>query len=161
MPKKMPKRLKRAKTVGTDNIIHLKTNTSDIQWADEFSVGVRGIDEQHKILMEIINEFADALRKSESQQRLHDTLEKIIRYVTAHFAAEELLMSSAGYDNLSRHSQNHDRFLKQIKEYKEKLNRNQKIYSIELLTFLHDWWIDHTLKADKGFVEHLKSMGLK
>ena len=40
-----------------------------LQWSEEISVGVEELDEQHKVLVNLINDLHDAMQERRSQRR--------------------------------------------------------------------------------------------
>lgn len=84
-----------------------------LQWKDHYSVGIEGIDHEHKDLIEQINRLHDQLSASEplAASAFFDDL---IKAISAHFALEERFMRERGYDQLPQHKEDHERLLDEI-----------------------------------------------
>ena len=63
-----------------------------IPWSEDLSVGLEEIDEQHKILINLINRlFNEAILKRADKALISDILDELIQYTIVHFAVEESL----------------------------------------------------------------------
>ena len=58
-------------------------------WKDEYSVGIDSIDQQHKNLFSIVNEFHSAVKQKSNKSEIFSILNKLIQYTEAHFKDEE------------------------------------------------------------------------
>ena len=63
-----------------------------IDWSESMSVGIPGIDEQHKKLVQMINELHEAMKARKAADVMGKILDELIRYTTTHFGFEEKLM---------------------------------------------------------------------
>jgi hemerythrin-like metal-binding protein len=75
-------------------------------WNAAHEVGIPEIDEQHAMLVSLLNELADALRNGEAHEA---ALREVIRYTGFHFATEERLMRGRHYDGAAAHRDMHRR----------------------------------------------------
>lgn len=60
-----------------------------IRWSDNLSVGVELIDEQHKMLIQRLNDMTSAIEESKGPNEIARTLNFLIEYTDFHFSAEE------------------------------------------------------------------------
>src|SRR5512140_2145124 len=63
-----------------------------IEWSDELSVGIQEIDEQHKVLVGLVNDMHRAIHEHHGRDTARAILEKLGDYTRVHFAVEESLM---------------------------------------------------------------------
>ncbi|MCF6238332.1 MAG: bacteriohemerythrin [Candidatus Marinimicrobia bacterium] len=120
-------------------------------WEDRFSVGVQEFDQHHKILFEMINTLIIARDNNSDQLVIESTLEQLIQYTIFHFTAEEATMKHFGFDGLEEHEQEHAELLKQVQVYQDKLAHSEAVSFEELLDFLANWLLDHTLGMDQKY----------
>jgi hemerythrin-like metal-binding protein len=132
-----------------------------IHWTDSLSVGIESIDEQHKLLVEIINNLDDAMRESETDQIISEIFQRMIGYTEMHFAFEENLFDSHGYQGSSAHKEQHVALIETIQALKHKLDEGDARVGIEVMEFLKRWLTDHILKTDKDYAEFLVEKGVK
>ena len=77
------------------------------------------LDQQHKQLIETVNELDQALRRGEGNAALDSVLDKLVEYALVHFAAEESLMQERDFPGLYTHRTQHEEFRKKLAEYLE------------------------------------------
>lgn len=73
------------------------------QWDDSLSVGVELIDDQHKLLIQRLNDVNDAIEESLGETQIVKTLEFLIQYTDYHFSTEEKNMKATEYPGYESH----------------------------------------------------------
>jgi len=126
-----------------------------ILWSDKYSVRINSIDTQHKKLIEIINKLHDSMSKGTSKDILNPILQELIKYTIEHFAFEEALLKSHNYISLPTHKMEHDRFTKKVQGFQTDFEAGRASISIDIITFLKDWLLNHILKTDMNYSEFL------
>jgi len=119
-----------------------------ITWDDTLSVGVRALDDQHKGLIQVLNELHDAMVKGVVRQAAGPLLEKLAKYTREHFVAEEAMMKRAGYPELEAHRGKHLELTRQVEEYVTRFQNGEIGLSVHLLDFLRRWLTTHIQKED-------------
>jgi hemerythrin-like metal-binding protein len=132
-----------------------------ISWKKDYSVGIKGIDGQHKMMVDIINAFAAAVQRNEGSSKIESTLEDLIEYTKFHFATEEVLMGAVGYPFLTDHKRKHKTLIDQINGFQQRVLARDYISNQEVLAFLYDWLITHILTEDKKCMDLYRSKGLQ
>ncbi|PWV60640.1 bacteriohemerythrin [Plasticicumulans acidivorans] len=131
-----------------------------IEWTDDLSVGIQEIDEQHKYLVQLVNELnAQLLTQGNQRDIIEEALDRLMRYTETHFVVEESLMRILGYPDYEPHKQHHEDLLRMAHDFREQLRHDGKISRIELMEFLHKWLTHHILKEDTQYSEHFLSRG--
>lgn len=133
-----------------------------IAWADEYMTGVPLIDDQHKILINIINDVHHVLYGKYSRIALQRILLELRGYILYHFSAEELLMTrfkfdSAHPDKQQVHLQQHQGFSEWLDNLEQDIRHNRPVSLQALFTYLREWLINHILHTDKHFADFLNS----
>jgi hemerythrin len=72
------------------------------RWDPAYSVGIAVIDEQHKRIIEYINELNKATLYQDNQ-KVASVLLHLVDYTISHFSFEESLMEEANYTMLEAH----------------------------------------------------------
>jgi hemerythrin len=62
---------------------------SIVAWKDAYSLGMPEIDDQHKVLFELINELWDAIVKRASAENQMLVIEGLEHYTIAHFTRKK------------------------------------------------------------------------
>ncbi len=130
---------------------------SSIEWDDSLSIGIRQIDDQHKMLIQKLSDLSDAFRFGHEQDKILKTLDFMIEYTDFHFTAEEKTMAEHDYPGLEYQKSQHEEFkitLNHILEdFKEEGPTPALATSINV--FLHNWLIDHIKGVDLKLGEFL------
>ena len=130
-------------------VIRERETVSIVQWSDSMSVGNMHIDEQHKILIDTINQLASA--ESQNDRPLVSMIiDELVSYAAFHFQFEEQLMKDCGYPELEKHRRVHQGFVKWITDTRaEFIFHRRALFGELILNFLRDWLRDHILGADQ------------
>lgn len=119
-----------------------------IEFSSKNVIGVPKVDDQHRNLFDILNSLHSATVEGQEQGTLVDILNQLIGYTVDHFQTEEELMVRYGYPELPRHKDEHDRLTAQAVALQEQFRAGSATISFELLEFLHDWLMEHTMGTD-------------
>jgi hemerythrin-like metal-binding protein len=126
-----------------------------IKWRDSYSVGVERFDEEHKQLVELINEMFEMVRDKKSVNHLQDAIAKLIEYTRIHFADEEEAMEEVEYPHLEEHREIHANLLRQVLEFQEELRSGREELKMDLYKFLREWLMNHILDEDMKYSTYL------
>jgi len=132
-----------------------------ITWGPMLFVGVKEIDEQHKKLVELVNQLNDAMHGGQGKQALAPVLNELIRYTQYHFGTEERLMAAHPYEASPAHKEEHRKFVTDVSAFKAKFDSGNAMISTEIMNFLRDWLSKHILQTDKKFAKSLNAAGVK
>jgi len=132
-----------------------------ITWNKDLSVKIDSIDDQHKKLIELINDFYDNIKNRSNNESISKLLRGMNQYTVEHFDIEEELMKKYGYPDLTVHKKEHDKFVTKVTELEEKFNSGKVIVSFEITSFLKDWWKNHIQVVDQKYSDFFIKSGLK
>ncbi|HOQ06158.1 MAG TPA: bacteriohemerythrin, partial [Anaerohalosphaeraceae bacterium] len=121
------------------------------QWNNSFSVGIPEMDRQHQRLVDLINQFYDALQLGRSKEIIQQTLRELVGYVNTHFSEEEALMRQIGYPALPAHQTKHQRLVAHVQKLFEDFQAGRPVNSLNLAEFLKNWLVTHIQKEDKQY----------
>ena len=122
-----------------------------LTWNDKYSVGIRNLDDQHKKLIEILNQLYEAMKAGKGNEILGKVLVDLITYTKTHFAAEENLMQIRNYPHFAAHKAEHDKLTKKAVELEQQFRAGKTALSVEVAQFLKTWLNDHILGMDKKY----------
>jgi len=129
-------------------------------WNDTYSVGVVKIDNQHKRLVQIINELSDAMGAGKGREVLGNVLKELIAYVNTHFKTEEEMMVQYGYEEYENHRYEHEKLTDEVKRFFDDYQAGKALLSVQIMNFLRSWLMDHIVVKDKKFGKFLNSKGV-
>jgi hemerythrin-like metal-binding protein len=128
-------------------LAHKGDDINEIKWLPEYSVGNKEMDEQHKMLFSMINEFFH----QDSKQAVVKLLGQLTDYVEVHFAAEEYLMRQINYPKTTEHIEIHNALTSKFHLLEEKLDNYNIDLHHKISTFLYNWLTSHILKEDMDY----------
>ncbi|MFP4556546.1 MAG: bacteriohemerythrin [Bacteroidales bacterium] len=130
-------------------------------WKDSFAFGIESIDQDHKRLVEMIDELYSAMSQGKAKEVVNDIVAGLIDYTKVHFRREEMYMKSVGYNDFEEHKRVHREFVEKVHKFQNKLKEGRTNISVEVTTFLRDWLSEHILNTDKKFVPEMIKYGIK
>ncbi|MDH5188568.1 MAG: bacteriohemerythrin [Rhodospirillaceae bacterium] len=124
---------------------------TEFEWKDSYSVGVDELDDQHMVLIDMIN----YLHKVESEGGdLTEVMKSLSWYVRDHFALEETMMKNAGYPDMEEHIAGHREFEKWFKSVQSDMETGKsdtKIIAKSIGEHLIDWLKHHITEDDMDY----------
>jgi hemerythrin len=131
-----------------------------ITWNESYSVKVKQFDDQHKKLIDMVNELHDAMKVGKGKDLLEKILAGLIQYTVTHFANEERLMKQHNYPGYEQHKKEHHLLTLQVKDVQKKYHEGDAVLSQSVLTFLKEWLQNHIKGTDKNYAPFLNSKGV-
>lgn len=125
-------------------------------WDASFSVGIEVIDNQHKRIIEYINELNTASRFND-MQKVHTILLHLADYTVSHFSFEESLMEQAKYPMLEPHKQVHQAFINRVGFFKERYENKEDVTK-QLMAELQIWLTNHIKHDDNDYIKDVQKM---
>lgn len=130
-----------------------------IVWTQDLNTGIEVIDDQHKMIVDYINQLELAV-KQRDRAAVGGVLVDLTDYTLSHFAFEESLQEDADYMFAKPHKSVHEVFAKRIARYQERHNSGDNVAE-ELHAMLVNWLIDHIKRDDMAYVSAVKGNMLK
>lgn len=132
-----------------------------IVWNGTLETGIQVIDDQHKILVNIINDIYQGLTGKYNRISLQRIILELRGYIDYHFGAEERLMLKHDFgfahpDEHESHLQQHQHFIDRLAEMEQHLEHNRPVFYEDLFIFLRDWLANHILHTDMKLAGFLK-----
>lgn len=131
--------------------------TINLEWSDDYLIGVEVIDEQHQRLFKYFAEVEEMLH-SNSTDGLPELVEGLIDYSVEHNNFEETLMKKARYPDLNRHHETHNYFRDTVYGYKQRLATESDSLTLasEIRSYIGLWLIDHIRREDQLYAPYLQ-----
>lgn len=124
-------------------------------WTNQLDIGVEVIDQQHRRIVEYINQLEDALGNGVSRQELGRLIHDLVDYTVSHFGFEESLQEEAGYPFLKAHKRVHELFTRRVAEFQDRFDKGEEIAE-ELNGLLVSWLFNHIKGDDGDYAESVK-----
>lgn len=131
-------------------------------WQPEFDIGVQIIDDQHRVLIALLNEATLNINDHSPSSELDLIVQGLLNYAGYHFGTEERYAADNGYiderpDEAAAHLAQHQAFVAQVAQIKNELGTGRRISREDLVTFLTNWLTNHILDTDKKLGAFLRT----
>jgi len=128
-------------------------------WDDSYKTGEESIDEQHKKLVDLLNQLDESLNIGGDPHIVINLLDELVEYTKFHFKDEEKFMTGHEYNekDYQDHLLVHQQFIDQINEAQKTCLADPEHITDELLDFLVQWLINHILLTDKQMVADINA----
>jgi hemerythrin len=127
------------------------------EWNDSYATGIPDIDEQHRVLFELIQGLAAVADGPESADGVTDTVDSLVALARTHLHYEETLSARSpapGYDAAIRE---HAEFLRKADGLRKYVEEAPVDALQTIVEFLKEWVVDHTLLENRRFSGPLRS----
>lgn len=131
----------------------------NLDWAVEFESGLGVFDDQHRQIVEMINELSASLdaEEVEAADHFHTVVNRTFDSASKHFADEEKMMRDIGVDprHVGQHFTDHQRFIEQLNNIWDARHTIVSPAGV-LLEFLVAWLRFHILDEDQTLVRQIQ-----
>jgi len=134
----------------------------EIQWSDDLSVGIDLIDEQHRMLIQRLNDVSAAEEAHHGVEKIAKTLDFLVEYTHFHFSTEEQHMEAHDYPGREEHHIKHEELKDTLRDLEQDFREEGATYQLadSLNTLLGNWLIRHIKGVDVRFGTFLKEKGI-
>lgn len=131
------------------------------EWADDLVIDNGPIDEDHRNLVDLVNELHTATSQGQGHDVVEDIMTRLIKYTEDHLAREERIMEHAGFPNLAGHRIGHQKFIGSLHALQQKYEQGSITVASQLSTLLRDWLSLHIRRSDRELLVFLKAQQKK
>lgn len=132
-----------------------------IKWSDkDYSTGIKSIDDQHKKLIDLINEIYQSIIDYKRHEVTSSVLVKLQDYAQEHFAYEEKLFKQLGYEDSEDHIQKHRDFMNKVADFKQQVTVGGDV-TFAVTNFLRTWLRTHIQNEDRHYAPFFIKNGIK
>jgi len=130
--------------------------TPMVQWSDDLSYGVQAMDDDHKVMISLVNHMYSLASDDKEDFDATPLLAKLAEYAILHFRREEIIMETCDYPEMESHLEHHHKLEMQVFELLKNKNRTFNAKETdELIQFLSDWLYDHISTVDQLMTPHV------
>lgn len=125
------------------------------------ALGIPSIDQQHRDLMDLVNELTEAVAHGCDFEQALRQMEKILDFAAGHFAHEEALMRQHGFPGLEQHAAEHEKLLREAATLMKTLSPENFDRAVLVTAFLTDCTENHILHEDRAIGQYFEERGIK
>ncbi len=131
-----------------------------IEFTGDMENQVAELNEQHKRIVELVNQLYIGLRTDKPKKEIKETLKMLVDFSAWHFSNEERYFEEFEFENADVHTENHKKFLTQIDSFRKKYQTGRIKFYDDVMRFIKVWIETHFASDDKQYEELFKSKGL-
>lgn len=126
-----------------------------LSWNKQYLIGDWVIDDEHKGLFDLVNEFHTHWIEQRRPQEIAGILNKLMQYSEQHFSHEEEIMAGVDYPKLAHHQQEHEKLVQTIFKLNEEFAQRGSLAAQDVQLFCKHWLVDHIVYSDFDFRDFL------
>lgn len=135
-----------------------EARTRLVEWSDQLSVHVDQIDNEHKRLVNLLNELNGAVQTGAGQAALRGVLNGLVNYTVYHFSHEEDLARRWRYPGYEKHRRQHEGFTAKVLQVNADFQSGAAAgLPGEILEFLKVWLSQHIMVSDRELGAHINA----
>jgi len=121
-----------------------------MKWSDDYATGVQTIDEQHKMIFKMAEDFRAALEEGKGEAVYPGLLHALNLYCRSHFNIEEQCMDEYRCPVAQKNREDHVRFLEVLSGFQQSYEESgfNSADARKLTVIIDEWLIDHILRID-------------
>lgn len=127
-----------------------------VVWDKKYSIGVPAIDNDHRVLVKIINRLYSKINNHEEDKYSKFDLNELVEYTMQHFHREEIVMKASEYPDFINHIKSHHKMEEKINSIMTASKEADEDEYRKLLDYLLDWLVAHIGRVDQDIAPYAK-----
>jgi hemerythrin len=134
-----------------------------ITWNSTLSCGIKLIDDQHRVLVGLVNDMFNHVSGNNVQEDAYfdKVIKQVVTYIKVHFATEEKIMLYTRFAGYVEHKKEHDTFVLTVIKNIQSYIAKERFTLLSFTKFLKDWILSHIAVMDKEYFLHLKKIATR
>ncbi len=130
-----------------------------VEWKEALATGIKEIDDQHKELINIINQLLEACNQGKGKEEVGKVIKFLEDYVISHFKAEENIQLKYNYPDYAAHKAQHEHFIREFIKLKSQFDNHgvSSFFVVDINRAVVEWLIQHICKTDVVLGKFLKT----
>jgi len=134
-----------------------------VTWSDRYSMGIKVIDDQHKGLLDFVNDLFNHASGKEDEEREYfkKVIQQAVNYIKEHFETEEKLMTATKYPGYAEHKKVHDEFTMTVLKTVKDFESGKRLVLEKFAYFLKNWVLGHVAVMDVKYAEYFRKIATR
>jgi hemerythrin len=132
----------------------------ELKWNPSYSVNIKKIDDQHQIIIGILNRISQCFEPNSSPDNLVNLVDELTNYAQIHFSYEEQLLEKYKYHGLEDQIAEHRMYERKVEDIRVRLAASEDKAKPELIAFVADWWMGHIQGLDQDYSRYMNNCGV-
>jgi len=131
-----------------------------VEWTPNLSIGVKHIDNQHKIWFEKANELFEAGKERRAKEYISTMLNFLDEYTKQHFRDEEAYMEEIHYPEIEAQKKAHANFINDLAKLKSDYDKagGNILVILNANKMVINWLTNHIKTMDKKIGDYVKTL---
>jgi hemerythrin len=134
-----------------------------VTWSDRYSMGIKVIDDQHKGLLDFVNDLFNHASGKEDEEREYfkKVIQQAVNYIKEHFETEEKLMTATKFPGYAEHKKVHDEFTMTVLKTVKDFESGKRLVLEKFAYFLKNWVLGHVAVMDVKYAEYFRKIATR
>jgi len=134
-----------------------------VTWSNSYSMGIKEIDDQHKGLLDFVNDLFSHASANEAEEREYfkSVIQQAVEYVKVHFATEEKFMIATKFPGYVEHKKKHEEFIIMVLKSVKDFEAGKRLTLTNFGYFLKDWVLSHIAVMDKQYSIYFRKIATR
>jgi hemerythrin len=134
-----------------------------VTWSNSYSMGIKLVDDQHKGLLNFVNDLFNHATGNEEEERAYfkEVIQQAVQYIKVHFHTEEKLMVSTKFPGYMKHKKIHDEFTKTVVKSVQDFEAGKRLVLEKFAYFLKDWVLTHVAVEDVQYAAYFRKIATR
>ena len=128
----------------------------DLEWKDEYALGIPAIDLQHKRIFDCLLRVAHG-GTADDRLRAEAEIIKLPGLLQEHFSLEESMMQKLHYPGIEQHIEEHRQFHRDVHHLARTSLVKKGGVPREAIEIAHKWLTEHLTVSDRHYLEFFSS----
>ena len=149
-------------------MLRLKSTTvtatgKHVYWSDSYLMGIKIIDDQHKGLLNFVNELFNHATGNEEEERawFKGVIRYAVQYIRKHFTTEEKFMQATRFPGYAEHKKAHDEFTLAVIKSAKDFQEGKRLVLEKFAYFLKDWVLTHVAVMDRQYSDYFRQIATR
>ncbi|MGI6151491.1 MAG: bacteriohemerythrin [Christensenellales bacterium] len=131
-----------------------------VVWTSNLSVGVKQIDDQHKVWFEKANGLFEAGKQQRAKEYIDTMLDFLDEYTRKHFKDEEAYMEEIRYPEIDAQKRAHASFINELAKLKSEYDKTggNLLVILNANQMVINWLTNHISTMDKKIGDYVKTL---
>ena len=141
----------------------VQTDDKHVTWSDRYSMGIKVVDDQHKGLLNFVNELFNHSTGDEHAEREYfkSVIQEAVKYIKTHFETEEKLMTATKFPGYKEHKKIHDEFTMTVVKSVKDFEGGKRLVLEKFAYFLKDWVLSHVAVEDVKYADYFRKIATR
>lgn len=121
-----------------------------MKWSDDYATGVARVDDQHRMIFKMADDFRDALDEARGEVVYGAFLRSLDLYVRTHFGFEDGCMNRVHWPSAQTNREAHAKFVEVLAAFRQRYAANgfDRADARSLVDTIDRWLADHICGID-------------